>query len=216
MNRLGRHPYLCLITSGETNPANFEDHKSSILSTVRDAVDDGIDLIQIREKALSGKQLYELANEVVRALKDTSALVLINDRPDVAVASGAHGVHLPEASLPPSVVRRAFGEDLVIGVSTHSIESALNVSTSGADYLFFGPLFETPGKGIPAGLEELEKLCRSVAPFPVLALGGVNEANAGEVFATGAAGLAAIRSMNEKESRRSICKTAQAFKAALR
>ena len=216
MNRLGRHPYLCLITPGETNPANFEDQKSSILRNVRDAVDDGVDLIQIREKALSGKRLYELAYEVVGALRDTDAVVLINDRADVAVAAGAHGVHLPETSLPSSVIRGAFGEDLVIGVSTHSIESAVSASTSGADYLFFGPVFETPGKGAPAGLDELEKICRSVGSFPVLALGGVNQANAAEVLATGAAGLAAIRSLNEKESRRSICKTAQAFKAALR
>ena len=77
-------------------------------------------------------------------------------------------------------------------------------------------MFETPGKGAPAGLGELSKICRSVGPFPVLALGGVDEANAEEVLATGAAGLAAIRSLNEKESRRSICKTAQAFRAALR
>lgn len=185
------------------------------MDTVRDAVDDGVNLIQIREKILPGKLLYELAKDVIEVLKNTNALVLINDRPDVAVAAGAHGVHLPETSLTPSIVRQAFKE-LVIGVSTHSLESATSASQSGADYLFFGPVFDTPGKGAPAGMDELRNICSSVGSFPVVALGGIDETNAEQVFATGVAGIAAIRSLNETESRRSICKTAQAFKAALR
>jgi len=214
VNRLGRHPYLCLITPGETNPSNFEIQKNGILKTVRDAVDDGVDLIQVREKILPGRLLYELAKEVVEVLKNTNAIILVNDRPDVALAAGAHGVHLPETALSPAVVRQTFG-DLVIGVSTHSIESAIEASTSGADYLFFGPVFETPGKGAPAGVDELGKVCSGVGTFPVIALGGIDETNAEQVLANGAAGIAAIRSLNEERSRRAICKIAETYKAAL-
>ena len=212
MTRLGSHPFLCLITRGEANPVNFKEQKNKILNTLRDAVDDGVNLVQIREKALPGRLLYELACE---AVKNTTAVVLINDRPDVAVASGAHGVHLPEASLSPSVVRRAFGNDLVIGVSTHSVEAAIKASRSGADYLFFGPVFETPGKGAPAGLDELRNVRKGVGSFSVIALGGIDEGNAHQVFATGVAGIAAIRALHERESRRSICKIAETFKDAL-
>lgn len=215
MNRLGPRPYLCLITPGETNPANFEDQKHTILNTIRDAVDDGVGLVQIREKILPGRLVYELAKQVVETLKNKDAVVLVNDRSDVAVAAGAHGVHLPERSMSPSVVRRAFGSDLVIGVSTHSVEAANAASQSGADYLFFGSVFETPGKGAPVGLAALRTVRESVGSFPVIALGGIDETNARRVFETGAAGIAAIRALNQGESRRSICKTAQAFKAAL-
>lgn len=209
MNRLGRRPHLCLITPGDANPSNFETQKASILNTVRSAVADGVDLVQIREKSLTAKLLYELASEIVRELSDTEALVLINDRPDIAIAAGAHGVHLPENSMSASVVRRAFGEEIVIGVSTHSLESAIDVSRSGADYLFFGPVFETPGKINPTGVGEFQKVCADVGSFPVIALGGVDAENAERVFAAGAAGIAAIRSLNETKSRRAICKVAR-------
>jgi thiamine-phosphate pyrophosphorylase len=164
---------------------------------------------------LPGKLLFDLSKEVVGVLENTRALVLINDRPDVALAAGADGVHLPEASMSPSIVRRAFGKDLVIGVSTHSVEAAIETSKSGADYLFFGPIFLTPGKGNPVGLDELGNVCDGVGSFPVIALGGIDETNAQRVFATGAAGIAAIRSLHERDSRRSICKSAEAFKPAL-
>jgi len=215
VKRLVDPPFVCLITSGETNPSNFETRKRSILNTVRDAVDDGVNLFQIREKILPGKLLFDLAKEVVSVLKNTGALVLINDRADVAVAAGADGVHLPEASMLPSIVRRVFGNDLVIGVSTHSIEAAVETSRAGADYLFFGPVFATPGKNNPVGLDALRNVRASVGSFPVIALGGVDETNARQVFATGVAGIAAIRALHEPDSRRSICNTAEAFNAAL-
>ena len=215
MKRLVAPPFVCLITSGETNPENFEIRKRSILNTVHDAVDDGVNLVQIREKILPGKLLFDLAKEVVGVLENTRALVLINDRADVAVAAGADGVHLPEASMSPSIVRRAFGNDLVIGVSTHSVAAAIETSESGANYLFFGPVFATPGKNNPVGLDALREVRKSVGSFPVIALGGVDDTNAEQVFATGIAGIAAIRALHEPDSRRAICKTAEAFNATL-
>ena len=205
MRRLGEPPYICLITKGEATPSNFETEKNRILDTIREAVADGVNLIQIREKSLPARMLFELARSAVEILEHTSTLVLVNDRPDVAIAAGADGVHLPENSFPPGVVRQEFASEVVIGVSTHSIEQATAATKGGADFVFFGPVFETPGKGSPAGVETLQTVCRKLVPFPVIALGGIDQHNFELVFEAGAAGIAAIRALNETESRRQIC-----------
>ncbi len=199
-------PYTCLITAGEADPSNFEIIKHGMLETIRDAVADGVNLIQIREKALPARLLFDLVSDAVRILRSTEALVLVNDRVDVAIAAKADGVHLPETSLPPNIVRRVIASDLVIGVSTHSIEQALAAADAGADYIFFGPIFETPGKGPPIGIDSLRAVCRELKTFPVIALGGVDQNNFENVLSAGAAGIAAIRSLNDHESRRAICK----------
>jgi thiamine-phosphate pyrophosphorylase len=120
-------------------------------------------------------------------------------------------VHLPETSFSPEVIRRKFPFDLVIGVSTHSIQHAIESAASGADYVFFGPVFDTPGKGAPAGTEALRSACEALGGFPVIALGGVNQRNLSSVFAAGSSGVAAIRSLNEAESRREICRAISAI-----
>lgn len=205
MKRLGDPPHVCLITPGEANPSNFETQRATLLNTIRDAVADGVNLIQIREKALPAKLLFDLVSGAVKTLSRTSALVLINDRPDVAVAAGADGVHLPETSFPPNVARRMFASELVIGVSVHSIESAAAAAGSEADYVFFGPIFETPGKSPAVGTGSLQEVCRTLKSLPVIALGGIDEKNLKSVFAVGASGIAAIRSLNEVEGRKAIC-----------
>jgi len=202
---LGAPPYICLITSGKANPSNFKTEKARILETICDAVTDGVNLIQIREKALPSKLLFDLVGSAVQVLSSTTALLIVNDRPDVAIASGADGVHLPGSSVPPAVVRRTFARGLLIGVSTHSLEQASVAAGSGADYIFYGPIFETPGKGPPVGIESLKAVCDLLRPFPVLALGGVDQYNFESVLSSGAAGIAAIRSLAERDSRRAIC-----------
>lgn len=209
MKPLGERPYICLITPGQASSSNFEIEKPKILKTIRAAVADGVNLIQIREKALPARLLFDLVRNSVEILASTSALVLVNDRPDVAVASGADGVHLPETSFAPSVVRRVFGSKLVIGVSAHSIEYSAAAAEAGADYVFFGPIFETPGKGPSVGTESLGAVCSTLKPFPVIALGGIDQSNLEKVFAVGASGIAAIRSLNDDESRRMICRSLQ-------
>jgi thiamine-phosphate pyrophosphorylase len=93
----------------------------------------------------------------------------------------------------------------LIGVSTHSIEAALNAAGSGADYIFYGPIFETPGKGPPVGIASLKDVCNALRSFPVLALGGIDQHNFRDALFAGAAGIAAIRSLAERDSRRAIC-----------
>jgi thiamine-phosphate pyrophosphorylase len=125
--------------------------------------------------------------------------VYVNDRLDVALATGAAGVHLGEKSLPLGAViewRRSTGRsDFQVGVSCHSLESARAAEQGGADYIFFGPVYATPSKaayGAPQGIERLREVCRSVE-IPVLAIGGINLENAGACLEAGAAGIAAIR-----------------------
>ncbi len=205
MRSLGPGPHACLITAGKTRHSNFETEKTRLLETLRDAAADGVSLIQIREKALPVRLLFDLVYSAVQVLRSTGTLVIVNDRPDVSIAAGAHGVHLPETSLPPDVVRRTFSSRLVIGVSTHSADQAAIAARSGADYIFYGPIFETPGKGSPVGIESLKAVCDSLSSFPVLGLGGIDRSNFHSVLSAGAAGIAAIRSLDERESRRAIC-----------
>ena len=202
MKRLGEPPHVCLITEGKATPKNFASEKPRILDTIRDAVSDGVTLIQIREKSLPARLLFELSVDAVAMCKKTPARVMVNDRADIAVASRAHGVHLPEASLHPQVIRRSFGNDLIIGVSTHSIESASSAVENGADYIFFGPVFATPGKESPTGLDVLRDVCRELEGFPVIAIGGIHQDNCERVLEAGAAGIAAIRATHVLENRR--------------
>lgn len=155
--------------------------------------------IQIREKDLEGRALVELARFAVREAASASAKVLINGRLDVALAANAAGVHLGEESLPLEAVaawRRSAGRpDFMIGVSTHSLETARAAEQGGADYIFFGPVFATPSKaeyGAPQGIERLREVCAAVA-IPVLAIGGVTFGKMFTCLEAGAAGVAAIR-----------------------
>ncbi len=153
----------------------------------------GVDLIQVREKDLPARSLFELTRRILAATSSNDVSVLVNDRTDVAIAARAHGVHLTTRSMRPAVVRRAFSERLLIGASCHSIEEAR--AAAGADFLVAGPLAQTPSKtryGQPIGLEGLRAIVAGV-DVPVLALGGVEVAHVAVLSEAGCAGIAAIR-----------------------
>lgn len=147
--------------------------------------------VQLRQLDLSARELLERA----RALRDVctgfAAPLLINDRADVALASGADGVHLPARGLPVADAR-ALGLR-VVGISAHSAEDVAGASREGADFAVFGSVYDTPGK-TAQGEAALARACRAV-PIPVLALGGVNESNAFRCLEAGARGVACIRSV---------------------
>jgi len=173
-----------------------------VLHVVQAAVAAGIDLVQIREKNLSASVLYQLAAAGAGISKGSATKLLINDRADIAAAVNADGVHLTTSSLPTEVVRRTFGEDFLIGVSTHSAAEAGVARRNGADFVVFGPVFATASKseyGAPAGLDKLEKVCAEFSPFPVLALGGLTISNVAACIQAGAQGLAAIRMFDDPE-----------------
>jgi thiamine-phosphate pyrophosphorylase len=191
-------PITCLITSGATTgttaPAGREFR--DLVALAGRAAAAGISIVQLREKNLTTRVLYELAAACAEAVRESDTLVLVNDRADVARAAGCHGVHLTTSSLAAAVVRRAFGPAFLIGVSTHTLAEAGAARDGGADFALFGPIFDTPAKrayGPPLGLAALGEAVRALAPFPLVALGGLTEENVPAALSAGAAGVAAIR-----------------------
>jgi thiamine-phosphate pyrophosphorylase len=162
--------------------------QGNLLSHVAAAIRDGVDYIQVREKDLEAKALYELVSRVRDAAAGTVTKVLVNDRVDVAVAAGIDGAHLPGNGLPANRVR---GLVRFLGCSVHSIEEAIRAERAQADFVVFGPVFQSPGK-IPLGVDALRQVVEAVH-LPVLAIGGITHDNEGTVLKTGAAGIAAIR-----------------------
>ncbi|MBZ5642806.1 MAG: thiamine phosphate synthase [Acidobacteriia bacterium] len=170
-----------------------------LLKTIRNAAASGAAWIQIREKDLEAREFAELTRLAMEAAKGTAARIIVNGRLDVALAANAAGVHLGENSLPLEAVagwRRSSGRmDFLIGASCHSLDAARAAERSGADYIFFGPVFVTPSKaafGPPQGIERLREVCAAVK-IPVLAIGGIDLGNARVCLDAGAAGFAAIR-----------------------
>jgi len=165
-----------------------------LLAVVGRALRAGVDLVQIREKDLDARALLDLTRAVLHLAAATSAKILVNTRADVALAAGAHGVHLPAGSVAPAEIRKISPTGFVVGVSCHDPGEVRRAALEGADLVVFGPVFETPSKlayGPPQGLKKLRQACRA-ANIPVFALGGVGLHNAVECLAAGAAGIAGI------------------------
>lgn len=160
-----------------------------LLRVIERAVAAGVEMIQIREKDLSAGALFTLVAAAVALVEGTCTLVLVNDRLDVALAAGAHGVHLPADAVPVTRVRAVVPAGFLIGVSCHN---AVEVEqASDADFVVLSPVFAKPGYPAPLGLRAFGAIART-ARVPVYALGGVTKENAGECLAAGAAGIAGI------------------------
>jgi len=159
--------------------------------------DCGVTLMQLRAKPLGGGAMTALAKRLVEAFRTSGVQLIVNDRADVAAASGAAGVHVGDEDLPIEAARRvlsAAGSGSVVGYSTHSIAEAIAASSFDADYLGFGPVFESPTKaGVrdARGLELLSEVCR-VATLPVVAIGGITLETAPLCWEAGAASVAVI------------------------
>jgi len=198
-------PIIYLITSGSTTNKTTPDSPefSQLLTLIKSAVAAQIPLIQIREKALNTRVLYELTRRAVGIAHGSSTRVLVNDRFDVALGAGAAGVQLTAQSLSARVVRSATSSRFVIGVSTHSVHEAEEARSGGADLVLFGPVFETESKrsfGPPQGLSKLADIAAAVDGTPVIAIGGIVIENVSECLRHGAAGIAAIRLLNDSNS----------------
>jgi thiamine-phosphate pyrophosphorylase len=158
------------------------------------ALEAGVRAIQLREKDLQGRSIFQLGEKVRELCARYNAQLLINDRIDVARAIGAAGVQLGTASLPIETARELLGSTALIGASTHSLQEAKQAGQSGADFVVFGPVFFTPSKaafGAPQGLATLKKIVENLA-LPVYAIGGIKLENMGEVLSTGVHGVALI------------------------
>jgi thiamine-phosphate pyrophosphorylase len=204
----GDSPLLCYVTDRHGLPiASSANSIEALIQKIAEVAAAGVDWVQIREKDLTERELASLTRKSLRIAERSSAerpfttRMLVNDRLDVAIAERAGGVHLGERSLSAedakhlTRLRLTSSEGFLTGVSCHSLESARDAARSGADYIFFGPVFTTPSKedfGPPQGTNLLEQVCRAVS-IPVLAIGGVTLDNAKSCIVAGAAGIAAIR-----------------------
>jgi thiamine-phosphate pyrophosphorylase len=214
---------LYYITDRAVFPGDERTRRLRLLDKVAEAASHGVDYIQLREKDMPARELESLAREATRIIRDKTkpasgvrhpaTALLINSRTDVALATGAGGVHLRSNDVSPEEVQAAWGgkcgagalareispQDPVIAVSCHSSQEVLQAAANRASFAVFAPVFEkqdAPG-ACPAGLEALRQACR--ARIPVLALGGVTLQNAEFCLSAGAAGIAAIRLFQEND-----------------
>jgi thiamine-phosphate pyrophosphorylase len=179
----------CYITDRRSLPAGL-----SLIESVARNLDAGIEWIQIREKDLSARELFELTTRVIALPNPFHSKILVNTRVDVALAAGAAGAHLPAGSPAPRHWRAYTPTGFLIGVSCHTLDELRSAEDDCADYAVFGPVFMPRSKAIdvaPLGIEALAQAARAVR-MPLLALGGITNANAQECFRAGAAGVAAI------------------------
>ena len=154
-----------------------------LLWVLEQALEGGVKAIQLREKDLSGKELFILAEKTRRLCQRYEAALLINDRLDVALAVDAAGVQLGKSSLPLPDARALLGNNRYIGASVHSLEEAQYAEIDGADFIVFGPVYFTPSKaayGAPQGVPALKKIVE-IARLPVYAIGGIKPDNITEL-----------------------------------
>lgn len=181
---------------------------------IRQAVRAGLPAVQLRERDLTTRELLSLAQEIQSITRSYAVPLIVNDRVDLMMVLDLAGVHLRSDSLPLSSVRQLIGPHRLIGASTHSVEDVQRANLSGADYVVFGPIFETPSKrpfGSPLGLNLLSDVCRR-SSIPVLAIGGITCERVRDVRQAGAHGVAVIGALLTRDD---IGEAVREFKHAL-
>ena len=161
---------------------------------LREFLSAGVKLVQLRAKDLPSNEFFALAEQAREATRRGGAMLVINDRTDIALSVRADGVHLGQEDLPLAAARKIAGDRLLIGISTHDLAQAKEAEAGGADYIGFGPIFGSTTKdtGYSArGLEMLREIKKSIK-IPVVAIGGINEKNVVEVWKAGADSAAII------------------------
>jgi len=186
---------LCLVADMEA--ARGKD----LALIVTGAVEGGITLLQLRAKKLNSRPFLDLALKLRPLVRSAGIPLIINDRVDIALASGADGVHLGQNDMPLAAARKLLGEDAVIGISANTVEEARDAESEGADYIGLSPVYSTPSKtdtDPPIGLVGVGRLTEAVS-IPGIAIGGINRANAADIFLAGAAGIAVISAIMAAE-----------------
>ncbi len=187
--------------------------RASLAGTIREAVEGGADVIQLREKQLDDGALLAQAREVRQLTRRLGALFIVNDRPDIALLAEADGVHLGQEDLPLQEARRLLGPDALIGVSTHDLSQLRRAILEGASYLGVGPTFPSATKSFTAlaGLDYVREATAATS-LPAFALGGITLENVGQVAAAGARRVAVSHAICGAEDPRAA---AQGLKRAL-
>ncbi|MDK9717282.1 MAG: thiamine phosphate synthase [Trichlorobacter sp.] len=174
----------------------------SLVEVVAEAVAGGVTCVQLREKTCSTREFLGEALALKALLQPLGLPLIINDRVDIALAVGADGVHLGQSDMPISHARRLLGPDYLIGISAESVEDAIAAEQQGADYIGISPVFSTPTKTDTAsalGLEGVRQI-RELVRVPLVGIGGINQANAHQVLAAGADGVAVVSAIMAAES----------------
>jgi thiamine-phosphate pyrophosphorylase len=159
-----------------------------------EAVLGGVTIVQLRAKSLGTRELLDLATRMTAALKRRSIPLIINDRVEIALACGADGVHLGQDDMPLDTARKLLGRAKIIGASVNTLKEAREAERRGADYVGLGPIYATTTKetGLPVlGPEGIRRM-RQKLDIPIIAIGGINAGNAGDVMKAGAAGIAVV------------------------
>jgi thiamine-phosphate pyrophosphorylase len=198
---------LYYITDRRQFTGDAREQEQRLLAKIAECAVAGVEYIQLREKDLETRALEDLALKIMAVLGGSRTQLLINGRTDVALACGAHGVHLPANDLSASEVRSIFARvgrsEPVIGVSTHSAREMASAESHGASFAVFGPVFEKNGSANREGLEQLRRICHRTEaaqpPMPVWALGGITLENAAQCIEAGVAGIAAIRLFQQND-----------------
>jgi thiamine-phosphate pyrophosphorylase len=169
----------------------------AMIDLVLEAVAGGVTAVQLRQKNAGDRAFVEQARAVVSALEPSGVPLIVNDRVDVAIVAGAHGVHVGQDDMPAADARRLMGNDAVVGLSITNVTEARALDPSVVDYAGVGPVFETPTKpdaASPLGIEGTRDVSRVLLErnVPTVAIGGISLTNAGEVLSAGVHGLAVV------------------------
>jgi thiamine-phosphate pyrophosphorylase len=186
---------------------------NNLIEVARQVINAGSDIIQLRYKDGSVKEKLKYA-KILRSLSKDKSLFIVNDDLDVAIASGADGVHLGQDDIPIAVARRILGKQMLIGISCHNLTQARKAQVKGADYIGIGPIFSTPLKPRrqPIGLKILSHLQKKIE-IPFFAIGGINQKNIKEILNLNIKTVALIRAVCKSEN---INQTINNFKILLR
>ncbi len=180
-----------------SNRSSSDHHQKMLLEAVGEAIEGGARLIQYRDKERPRNQMYEIARQLRRMTQARGATLIINDQIDLALAVKADGVHLGQEDLPLWVARKILGNEMIVGISTHTLEEAMHAESEGADYVGFGPIFQTKTKGnarSPVGIASIAEVKQKVR-IPIYAIGGIQLIHLSEIITAGADGVAVISAL---------------------
>lgn len=171
--------------------------KRDYAAFLAEVIEAGVGMVQLRDRALTDKELIAVARVFAQACRDNGALFIVNDRVDIALLSGADGVHVGQDDAQPDDVRKITGADFIIGLSTHTPDQIDAANKTSADYIGVGPIFETPTKpGRPAVGLDLVRYAARAAQKPFFAIGGIDSSNAASVVDAGAQSISVLRAIS--------------------
>ncbi|MFH0867890.1 MAG: thiamine phosphate synthase [Candidatus Woesearchaeota archaeon] len=176
---------------------------------VKEAIAGGAEIIQLREKRWGKDQVKEEAVKLLKICRENNVLFIVNDYVDIALEIGADGVHLGQSDISIAEAREFCGNELIIGLSTHSVEQAIDADQEDVDYITIGPIFKTRVKDYEVGVEIIKPVLDNIQK-PLIAIGGINKENIDEVLEQGVSSIAVISAVvsadNVKEAARELVK----------